>query len=1001
MQDARLPGVRFESRPPPVAEDLPRMDIAAMVGFASSGPLHLPVAVEDAARFRDIFGADPLLARDEDAGGPRHGALGRCVESFFANGGQRCWIVRVADADTAVWHRFVLPGLWAGGDDGDSGAAALARARAPGSWCEPYAVGTALHREPLALRGPLPEPLGTAGAGAAPGAVDLRAGAYRLDLAVAPGSVAVGELLEVDVGAALPRLWLFAAHTEPGPGFLRVRGAARRTAGHTEGAYWLDAVGTSPAGDATPTPAIPGLATPVPATTPEDAALDTLAAAGVLDAIDAPGGPPAGLVSVRRLRLELGVWRGRALVARLGELGLARGHPRFWATLPTDAALLGSPSLARAPRAPGPLDDAVRSPRFPLAGPDDDPAAGPRYYLPLAAPDRLAAGAAQALPEPAGTKLERDGLADFSTALFVDPALAGGSGALLADAEHRYYIQGRPLIGLHSLLPVGEVSLLAVPDAHHGGWTRQPAPAAPPLAAPELAPIPDRDPEGGYRIGWSAVAGASGYLLVAAGDPDFTAPATHYHGEHTETTLYLPPDCPRRVLLRVRALRHGEVGPWSNTRQALLPRPGFAACAGGPPGELELRRAEDGSPPVPGVVWGPAQDAAATASERFALQVSTNADFLGAAEVTRAAMQMTLAELAAASRVDLETEARRYLRVRGLRGGQCGPWSNTVVIDPLQRPGWTLTPAADYDDRVLRAVHIALLRFAAARADLLALLSLPRHYRSAAAIVHVGRLTAGGDEPLAGTDPEAEVPSLGAGERAVLGYGALVHPWLGVRATGDASADDPEGRDRAGDDRDGSDLVTWIPPDGAALGAMAAVALERGAWVAPANRPLQRVLALDPPLGLDDWRRLAPARVNLLLRLPRGCVLFSEATLGEDATLAPIHVRRLLILLRRLALREGDRFVFAPNDTRLQNLVRHRFDAALGGLFARGAFAGRDAAEGFRVVADAAVNPAPGLAQGRFVVELQVAPARALAFITVRLVADERGRLAFEESTGA
>jgi len=47
-----------------------------------------------------------------------------------------------------------------------------------------------------------------------------------------------------------------------------------------------------------------------------------------------------GIRSLRRLRLELGVWRGRALVARLGELGLARGHPRFWATLPTDAALL-------------------------------------------------------------------------------------------------------------------------------------------------------------------------------------------------------------------------------------------------------------------------------------------------------------------------------------------------------------------------------------------------------------------------------------------------------------------------------------------------------------------------------------------------------------------------------------------------------------------------------------------------------------------------------------
>ena len=37
---------------------LPRMDVAAFVGFAAAGPLDVPVAVEDAARFRDVFGAD-------------------------------------------------------------------------------------------------------------------------------------------------------------------------------------------------------------------------------------------------------------------------------------------------------------------------------------------------------------------------------------------------------------------------------------------------------------------------------------------------------------------------------------------------------------------------------------------------------------------------------------------------------------------------------------------------------------------------------------------------------------------------------------------------------------------------------------------------------------------------------------------------------------------------------------------------------------------------------
>src|SRR3712207_7471121 len=42
----------------PLDEVLPRMDVAAFVGFAASGPLHLPVAVEDASQFAALFGAD-------------------------------------------------------------------------------------------------------------------------------------------------------------------------------------------------------------------------------------------------------------------------------------------------------------------------------------------------------------------------------------------------------------------------------------------------------------------------------------------------------------------------------------------------------------------------------------------------------------------------------------------------------------------------------------------------------------------------------------------------------------------------------------------------------------------------------------------------------------------------------------------------------------------------------------------------------------------------------
>jgi hypothetical protein len=68
------------------------LDVAVFVGFAASGPLHIPVAVEDAKQFTRIFGSELALAADAESGevvrahlGPRAG--------IFANGSRQCWIV--------------------------------------------------------------------------------------------------------------------------------------------------------------------------------------------------------------------------------------------------------------------------------------------------------------------------------------------------------------------------------------------------------------------------------------------------------------------------------------------------------------------------------------------------------------------------------------------------------------------------------------------------------------------------------------------------------------------------------------------------------------------------------------------------------------------------------------------------------------------------------------------------------------------------------------------
>ena len=90
--------------------------------------------------------------------------------------------------------------------------------------------------------------------------------------------------------------------------------------------------------------------------------------------------------------------------------------------------------------------------------------------------------------------------------------------------------------------------------------------------------------------------------------------------------------------------------------------------------------------------------------------------------------------------------------------------------------------------------------------------------------------------------------------------------------------------------------------------------------------------------------------------------------------------------------------MFRPNDDSLRRLVRRQFEQVLGDLFVRGAFAGATHDDGYRVVVDGSVNTAQSIDQGRFIVELRVAPSQPLMFLTVRLVQEGGTMLAVEES---
>jgi hypothetical protein len=675
---------------------------------------------------------------------------------------------------------------------------------------------------------------------------------------------------------------------------------------------------------------------------------------------------PAPLPILHHLRLELRVTAAEGSQWRVANLAFSHDHPRFFGNLPSDEDLFRLPQGRRTPP-PDAEVEALRAeaaaPRFPLAGPLGSDRA--ELYLPIGM-------ASEVDPERARTAIlgagAEDGVDRFAAGLFLDRDLGPlPSGSLLREAEHKYYIEQQPLKGLYSLLPVDEVTLISVPDAVHRAWNREAPPATGLLAAPRLHPIDDEpDALGRSRIVWSRVPEANGYRLELDDTPDLTTAQVVYEGPETQARLTLPDPCPAPRYLRVRALRYDEVSAWSETRGRILPAEPFGRCIAFPIIDLVLAAEASGSPPDQiGLHWeGDLRGEHGRVT--FELQRAQDADF--------SFPQVVHTGPGTEALDDEPKDAVVYYRVRVRKGEARGPWSNTVAALPDALSNATLVAPRAFDDADLLAIQRALLRFCTARGDLLCCLSLPRHYRQQEALDHLEALgPSDGTVPATAGPVAAGVPPLAPGEATVLSYGALYHPWLATA---------PEG----GADPVPFPAVTFMPPDGAVVGVAASIASGPGAWLAPANRPFAGVIALDPEIDLVGWQALTAARVNVLVRDPVGFLALNAATLSDDVDLRLINVRRLLILLRRLALRDGTTYVFEPNDAQFRSLVRHRFERLLSDLYVRGALAGRRPEAAFRVVADETVNTRQSLDLGRFIVELRVAVSRPLAFLTVRLV---------------
>lgn len=136
---------------PQAATAEPRMDVALFLGFAAKGPLHRPVIIDSASAFAAVFGGPAPLAADKD-GRITTTALAGTVAAFFAAGGTRCQVVRLARSaeqaaasgeapdgpDVARARRFVLPAITVDGQP------LRLKAASPGRWADDFQVAARL-----------------------------------------------------------------------------------------------------------------------------------------------------------------------------------------------------------------------------------------------------------------------------------------------------------------------------------------------------------------------------------------------------------------------------------------------------------------------------------------------------------------------------------------------------------------------------------------------------------------------------------------------------------------------------------------------------------------------------------------------------------------------------------------------------------------------------------------------------------------------------------------
>lgn len=933
MAHTRRPRIRFETIRRAAADPLPRMDVAAFVGFAASGPVHIPVAIEDVEGYVRVFGADPILAWDPEAGEPVHAYLGSAVRAFFANGGRRCWVVRVA-GDSATHAYLQMPGMLKSRGGVSAGTLdlepAFARSRSVGSRSDTLRLQTTLRARPI-------------------GGVDCDVSFRRLSMPVAVGAK-LGGLLDSGVMVRLRFMdeegsfhWLYSCLE---PDLANANHLPTRAQYRLCGNHWFSSA---------PPEAI--------SFDPSEVQVGHYRADDVSrqfmngDSAESPYDETSSISSLHAGPGQL-TWSktGQPQVTVAADHPAAQGlHAGLLLRIKVSGLIAWF--VVRAFQRRG---ERIESPASPVALEKVD-LAGELYWE---------------QPTPGGSF--DPGRLRTAELLTVDLRVHDAGNARhemqnigLADGHPRYWgaLRGdlcryrpRPTDRPHPLVDEARETAfpLACPDEVTDGVSWMYIPLGVPtvysdrdlaVAVKQDAPAWQRDGLAVFNSGLfldPTLADLSVRTLMS--EADRLRYGTHspraLRGIHAvlgfdderigeEVTLIAVPDAVHRRWNAVESPEgHTVTSIPASSFESTAATEVFRPC--------EVPNVET---PLLEAIVGPAL------SDLITLEWTGESD--ASFELVEAAtieFEQSLSVYKGRDRrIRLTRPAggRYAFRVRAWKSGKAGAWSNTLDIRLAQARAVHLAPPVDGEHSVLLAVQSALLQLSAAHGEFFAVLGLPQHFREEQSRDYLGVLAA---QFIGETNPSP------------LSYGAVYHPWLQCRMD------------------DGAIVV--MPPDGVAVGMLAFRANERGAWVAPANYRMHSVVALTPPfpeeLGLP---------FNEIRQYPNGFMTMRADTLdADDPALRLISVRRLLIVLRRLALRYGTAFVFEPNSESLRGMVQHRFEQLLRGLYDRGAFAGNSPAQAYQVSADVSINTPVAVDQGRFLVELRVRPSLPMEWIVVRLL---------------